>query len=79
MRLVAPCFFSNSGIRDPDPNFPLMLLSSVDETLEVSIKELADAIVKAMDFQGEYSVRCSPSARHIIRDDHFFDAIVVQK
>lgn len=30
---------------------------SVGEDEEVSIKEVADAIVKAVGFQGEYSVR----------------------
>jgi hypothetical protein len=36
----------------------------VGEKDEVSIKEAADAIVKAMGFQGEYTVRFSASVRH---------------
>ena len=32
------------------------LILSVPEEEEVSIKQVADAVVKAMDFQGEYEV-----------------------
>lgn len=32
------------------------LILSVGEDEEVSIKQVADAIVKAMDFQGQYEV-----------------------
>ena len=35
-------------------------LSTVGEDEEVSIKEVADAVVKAVGFEGDYSVR-SPS------------------
>ena len=35
----------------------MLIAHSVGEAEEVSIKQVADAIVKAMDFKGEYSVR----------------------
>jgi GDP-L-fucose synthase len=35
----------------------------VGEDEEVSIKEVADAIVKAVGFKGEYSVSCDPQIR----------------
>jgi GDP-L-fucose synthase len=37
--------------------FWTQVLLQVGEDEEVSIKQVADAIVKAMDFKGEYSVR----------------------
>jgi GDP-L-fucose synthase len=42
-------------LREYDEIDPVIL--SVGEEQEVSIKQVADAIVKAMDFKGRYEVR----------------------
>lgn len=41
-------------LREYEEIDPIILSTGEDE--EVSIKQVADAIVKAMDFQGEYQV-----------------------
>jgi GDP-L-fucose synthase len=41
-------------LREYEDIDPIILSTGEDE--EVSIKQVADAIVKAMDFQGEYQV-----------------------
>jgi hypothetical protein len=47
-------------VRDSHPNrlenTRQIVISLVGEDEEVSIKQLADSIVKAMDFKGEYTV-----------------------
>jgi GDP-L-fucose synthase len=48
-------------LREYDEIDPIIL--SVGEDEEISIKQVADSIVKAVGFQGEYSVSQTTSAR----------------
>jgi GDP-L-fucose synthase len=48
-------------------------LFQVGENEEVTIKQVADAIVKAVGFEGEYSVRISPDFGKFIQS---FSSIV---